>query len=95
MAQKIARKSAHHNIPTSVLTVLKKDEKLAELWNGLTDIQRNEWACYATTGAKTETREKHVKRMVGDIKSGKKTPCCWPGCPHRRPKAAKWFAKKK
>ena len=95
MAFRITRKSAYHSIPTSVLTVLQKDEKLTELWNGLTDIQRNEWACYATTGAKPETKEKHVKRMVSDMKAGKKTPRCWPGCPHRRPKAAKWFHKKK
>ena len=95
MAVRITRKSAHHSLPSSVLTVLKKDDKLAELWNGLTDIQRNEWACYTTTGAKLETKEKHVKRMVCDMKAGKKTPCCWPGCPHRRPKAAKWFGKKK
>lgn len=94
MTQRITRKSAYHSIPASVLVILKKDEKLAELWNGLTDIQRNEWACYATTGAKPETKEKHVKRMVSDMKAGKKTPCCWPGCPHRRPKAAKWFGKK-
>ena len=28
---------------------------------------------------------------------GEKRPCCWPGCPHRRPSAAKYFkaAKKK
>jgi uncharacterized protein YdeI (YjbR/CyaY-like superfamily) len=95
MAQKITRKTAYHDVPDTILAVLKKDDKLTELWNGLTDIQRNEWACYATTGAKPETREKHVKRLVSDMKDGKKTPCCWPGCPHRRPKAAKWFGKKK
>ena len=21
----------------------------------------------------------------------KRKPCCWPGCPHRRPSARKWF----
>jgi uncharacterized protein YdeI (YjbR/CyaY-like superfamily) len=95
MAQSITYSTAFHDAPPSVLSALKKDSKLAELWNNLTDIQRNEWACYATTGAKPETREKHVERMVSDMKAGKKTPCCWPGCPHRRPKAAKWFGTKK
>jgi hypothetical protein len=33
--------------------------------------------------------------MVAELKEGKKTPCCWPGCPHRRPKAQKWFKKSK
>jgi hypothetical protein len=63
---------------------LKKDAALTELWNGLTDIQRNEWCCYAETGKKKETRAEHIRRMISDMKAGKKTPCCWPGCPHRR-----------
>lgn len=91
----ITRKTAYHTIPNSILSALKKDATLADLWNGLTDIQRNEWTCYAITGVKLETRKKHVMRMVSDIKSGKKTPCCWPGCSHRRPKAAKWFGRNK
>ena len=95
MTEKITHKTAYHDVPKSVLLLLNKDDELTQLWNGLTEIQRNEWACYATTGAKPETREKHVKRMMSDMKNGKKTPCCWPGCPHRRPKAAKWFSKKK
>jgi len=95
MSTKITKSTAYHKVPRAILTVLEKDNALTEIWNGLTEIQRNEWACYATTGAKPETREKHVKRMVSDMGSGKKTPCCWPGCPHRRPKAAKWFGKKK
>lgn len=94
MPKNIIRKTAYHTIPTSVVVLLQNDAELVKLWNELTDIQRNEWACYATTGVKSETREKHVKRMVNDLKNGKKTPCCWPGCPHRRPKAAKWFKDK-
>ncbi len=90
---KIIRTTAYHDVPKTILSVLKKDDALTELWNRLSEIQRNEWACYATTGAKPETRKKHVTRMVSDMKKGKKTPCCWPGCPHRHPKAAKWFRK--
>lgn len=93
MSKDINKTTAYHDVPSSVITVLKKDDELKDLWNGLTDIQRNEWACYATAGAKEETRQKHVDRLVSDMKNGKKTPCCWPGCPHRRPKAAKWFGK--
>ena len=91
MRKKITSKTAYHKVPESILAVLNKNSELIEIWNGLTDIQRNEWCCYAVTGVKVETREKHVKRMVVDLKKGKKTPCCWPGCPHRRPKSAKWF----
>lgn len=95
MTEKITKKTAYHDVPKTVLTALNKDSELIQLWNGLTEIQRNEWACYAMSGTKPETHEKHVKRMVSDMKDGKKTPCCWPGCPHRRPKAAQWFGKKK
>lgn len=95
MGEKIIKATAYHDVPKTIIAALKKDDKLTGIWNGLTEIQRNEWACYAMTGAKPETREKHVKRMVSDLKAGQKTPCCWPGCLHRRPKAAKWFGKKK
>ena len=90
----ITTTTAHHNIPNSISLLLKKEENLIGLWNSLTDIQRNEWCCYVTTGAREETRKKHLTRMSEDLRKGKKTPCCWPGCPHRRPKAAKWFNKK-
>ena len=64
---------------------------LGEVWNNLTDIQRNEWVCYTTNAKKQETNDRRVERAIEDLQSGKKTPCCWPGCPHRRPIAAKWF----
>ena len=40
---------------------------------------------------KQETREKHLIRLQEDILNSKKRPCCWPGCPHRRESAKKWF----
>jgi hypothetical protein len=43
---------------------------------------------------KQETREKHLQRLQEDLLKGKKRPCCWPGCPHYRPDAQKWFTKK-
>lgn len=95
MSKKITKTTAYHDVPKTILAVLKKDAELTELWNSLTDIQRNEWCCYAETGKKEETRQTHIERMQSDIKAGKKTPCCWPGCPHRRPKAAKWFGNSK
>ena len=95
MAKTITKTTAYHDVPKTVMSVLKKDTALTEIWNGLTDIQRNEWCCYAETGKKEETRAEHLRRLKSDMKAGKKTPCCWPGCPHRRPKAAKWFNKKK
>jgi len=29
--------------------------------------------------------------MIEELQEGKRQPCCWPGCPHRRTSAQKWF----
>ncbi len=84
-----------HKIPKDLRETLLAKPKVLELWNGLTPLARNEWICYVTIVKKAETRQEHLVRLVGDLKDGKKRPCCWPGCPHRRPNAAKWFSKPK
>jgi hypothetical protein len=82
-----------HPISSDIETALKRDLSLVEKWNKLTPIQRNEWICWVTIVKKAETREAHVQRLLSDLQQGKKSPCCWPGCPHRRPEAQKWFKK--
>jgi Bacteriocin-protection, YdeI or OmpD-Associated len=81
-----------HTTPKDVRELLDNHPKLLERWNALTPLARNEWVCYVTIVKKEETRTKHLKRLEEEILRGKKRPCCWPGCPHRRPNAAKWFA---
>jgi uncharacterized protein YdeI (YjbR/CyaY-like superfamily) len=83
--------SAFHKLNSELRAELKKHNDLIEKWNSLTDIQRNEWICWTTMAKQEATREKRLNRAVDEISEGKKTPCCWPGCPHRRPEAAKWF----
>lgn len=90
---KIIEKTAYHDITEELKAKLEK-ENLVEYWNSLTDIQRNEWVCWTTMAKQQETRDKRLKRAMEEMKEGDKTPCCWPGCPHRRPKAAKWFEPK-
>lgn len=80
-----------HELPEDMKKVLKADADMLERWNNLTPIQRNEWICWVTIVKKNETRVEHIDRMVDDLKAGKRNPCCWPGCPHRRPSAQKWF----
>ena len=80
-----------HEAPTDVKEALISDSEVLAKWNNLTPIQRNEWICWITIVKKSETRVEHIGRMVAEIKEGKRQPCCWPGCPHRRPKAKKWF----
>lgn len=80
-----------HELPDDMTKTLTSDVDLLERWNSLTPIQRNEWICWVTIVKKQETRTEHIHRMVDEMKEGKRTPCCWPGCPHRRPSAKKWF----
>lgn len=91
MTKKTIQTGVFHNIPKDIRSILEKDEKIREIWNNLTSIARNEWICWVTIVKKTETRVKHLKRLQEDLLSGKKRPCCWPGCPHRNPKAKKYF----
>ena len=86
----ITKASALHDI-TDVLQVAIEKENLVEFWNSLTDIQRNEWVCWTTMAKQEATREKRLRRAIEEMKDGDKTPCCWPGCPHRNPNNAKWF----
>ena len=80
-----------HDIPEDLREVLLADDKLLEKWNGLTEIARNEWICWVTIVKKEETRKDHLKRLKLELLEGKRRPCCWPGCPHRRESAKKWF----
>jgi len=84
-----------HRMPKDLRDVLNSHPKVLVLWNKLTPLARNEWICYVTIVKKAETRLDHLVRLQEDLLKGKKRPCCWPGCPHRRPNAAKWFAKRK
>jgi len=83
-----------HTVPKDLRETLVKNPKVLEIWNGLTPLARNEWICYVTIVKKAETRREHLARLKEDLQKGKRRPCCWPGCPHRRPSAAKWFNKK-
>lgn len=82
-----------HEVPEDIEKALSANTEILERWNNLTAIQRNEWICWVTIVKKHETRVEHVQRMIDELKDGKRKPCCWPGCPHRRPSAQKWFNK--
>ncbi len=80
-----------HEVPEDMKKALTANAGLLEKWNELTPIARNEWICWTTIVKKEETRAAHIVRLSEDVSAGKKRPCCWPGCPHRNPKSAKWF----
>jgi hypothetical protein len=84
-----------HELTPDIEKVLKEDAELLQRWNSLTPIQRNEWICWITIVKKEETRAAHIQQMMEQLKQGDRQPCCWPGCPHRRPSAQKWFRQSK
>jgi len=84
-----------HKISKDLQAILARNSKVMEVWKSLTPLARNEWICYVTIVKKDETRQKHLVRLQEDLLKGKRRPCCWPGCPHRRPMAVKWFGKSK
>jgi len=80
-----------HKVPADLKEVLTSHSEVLEKWNKLTPLARNEWICWVTIVKKLETRKEHLVRLQEDLLKGKKRPCCWPGCPHRRESAKKWF----
>lgn len=76
-----------HTLPQDLKKALLADEKAFELWQSLTPLSRNEWICWTTFVKKEETRRDHVRRVVSELKEGKRRPCCWIGCIHRKDKA--------
>ena len=80
-----------HETPDELRAVLDSNADLNSKWDGLTDLARNEWICWMTSPKKQETRDEHLARLQEQVLDGKRRPCCWPGCPHRRASAQKYF----
>lgn len=75
-----------HKIPTDLKKSLLSDSKAFSVWESLTPLARNEWICWVTLVKKEETRLDHIRRVVPELKGGKRRPCCWIGCIHRTDK---------
>ncbi len=95
MSKKAISQGTIHRVPKDLRTILLTSPEIFTVWNKLTPLARNEWICYVTIVKKAETRINHIDRLQADLLKGKKRPCCWPGCPHHRPQAKKWFSDKK
>jgi uncharacterized protein YdeI (YjbR/CyaY-like superfamily) len=80
-----------HDTPDELQAALDAAPALLERWNDLTPLARNEWICWMTSPKKQETRDAHFMRLQEEVLAGKRRPCCWPGCPHRRSSAQKYF----
>lgn len=79
-----SKKDFRHKLPKDFKVNIESVVIAKENWGKLTPLARNEWICWVTSAKKSETREKRMKRAIEELSIGKKRPCCWPGCPHRR-----------
>lgn len=84
MKEKVIATGVVHEVPDDLKNTLITKSGVLEKWNSLTPLARNEWICWVTIVKKAETRKEHLIRLCEDLLKGKKRPCCWPGCPHRR-----------
>ncbi|HEU5482327.1 MAG TPA: YdeI/OmpD-associated family protein [Sphingomicrobium sp.] len=80
-----------HKTPADLRAVLDANRPLEARWENLTALARNEWICWMTSPKTEETRAKRLGRLQEEVLGGKRRPCCWPGCPHRRESARKWL----
>ncbi|MCH2496523.1 MAG: YdeI/OmpD-associated family protein [Erythrobacter sp.] len=87
---KAADPDFRHQLTPELKAMLDGDALLSAKWEALTPLGRNEWICWTLSAKQEATREKRRERLHEEILAGKKRPCCWPGCPHRRESARKF-----
>jgi hypothetical protein len=76
-----------HKLPPDLREMLLSKSKSLTAWEDITPLARNEWICWIESVKKEETRKHHLKRAVAELAEGKRRPCCWIGCIHRKDKA--------
>ncbi|MEK6895242.1 MAG: YdeI/OmpD-associated family protein [Nanoarchaeota archaeon] len=73
-----------HKVPVDLRKVLTSDKAMLAAWEDITPLARNEFICWIEDAKKTETRNNRIERTCNDLVNGKRRPCCWAGCNHRR-----------
>jgi uncharacterized protein YdeI (YjbR/CyaY-like superfamily) len=73
-----------HKLPDDLRKALSTSQRALVAWEDITPLARNEWICWTISVKTMETRANHVKRVVEELSKGKRRPCCWVGCVHRK-----------
>lgn len=99
MANTAIDDSKTHKLPDDLKKALTTNPAALKAWNDITPLARNEWICWTVTVKQQATRDEHVKRTVQELTEGKRRPCCWIGCIHRKDKkispSVQWALSKK
>lgn len=86
MATKAIPGGTVHTMPADLRKALLAKPKALAAWEDITPLARNEWICWATAVKLPGTRKNHIERTVSELMEGKRRPCCWLGCIHRKDK---------
>lgn len=73
-----------HKLPLDLQAALIASPDALKEWEDITPLARNEWICWVISVKKEATRAQHVQRVPEELLTGKRRPCCWAGCPHRK-----------
>jgi uncharacterized protein YdeI (YjbR/CyaY-like superfamily) len=73
-----------HTVPADLRKILTTITPALATWSDITPLARNEWICWVTSAKKDETRERRLRILKENLSKGKRRPCCWAGCPHRK-----------
>lgn len=88
-----------HKLPADLKKSLLSDKKVLALWEDITPLARNEFICWVENAKQFDTRARRIKRTSEELLEGKRRPCCWIGCIHRKDKelspTQKWLKAEK
>lgn len=88
-----------HQLPKDLEKVLISNKTVSALWGDITPLARNEFICWVENAKTAQTRNRRIKRTAEELLEGKRRPCCWVGCIHRKDKAMsasqKWVLSKR
>ncbi len=87
MSRKGISSGTVHKLPDDLQKALTSSKKALSTWEDITPLARNEWICWTISVKTQETRKEHIKRAIEELKEGKRRPCCWMGCVHRKDKS--------
>ena len=73
-----------HTMPADLRKALAPDKPALAAWNDISPLARNEWICWVEDAKRDETRQRRIERTHAELAEGKRRPCCWPGCSHRK-----------
>jgi hypothetical protein len=86
MAAKNISGGVAHKMPTDLKKAIISNPQALAAWEDITPLARNEWICWTVSVRLNETRAEHVQRAASELAEGKRRPCCWLGCTHRKDK---------